>query len=428
MADAKGNPYNTRKTKATTQDSDDEDQPLTQMEEQTKEKRGKRGTKGKKQDDILPQTTKKQCVHGNNNHGDPTMYVIVKSEAGNKIFQGMDLATGYIQNHQGCHVTIHMEQQAALEDFALPFIKKDAATPTTTIASTVTPNKQETNKIQPFSPVAGGGAARRDTDTEEKPEFIDMNKLEQQQQQAFDNSVAVIQPFQPPEDQREQIEREIQESIQTTKCTLQFMYFLVNEYIVVAVQFLNAAGKPYWCWKTEAVAMAMAKNLIMLPTHPAMGILAEFPMRKERNGSNEPKTTYNKTRKSNFEIRALCTNFRNKNWDEPIAEQVKCLAIAFESYIKSEKFPSYYIWALPHAHGGKIVNSIQHPNHEFWKDIRGCTIEVVNGHHLDSLFMDRQIMNFANCLLPHDMKIRDWSFDLKRQLYRSGEIPASFFA
>ncbi len=39
MADAKENPYNTRKTKATTQDSDDEDQPLTQMEEQTKEKK-----------------------------------------------------------------------------------------------------------------------------------------------------------------------------------------------------------------------------------------------------------------------------------------------------------------------------------------------------------------------------------------------------
>ena len=106
MADSKGNPYNTRKTKARpkatnkySDDDDDDDQPLTQMEEQSKEKRGKRGTKGKKQDDILPQTTKKQCVNDNDNHGAPTMYVIVKTEAGNKIFQGMDMATGYIQDN-----------------------------------------------------------------------------------------------------------------------------------------------------------------------------------------------------------------------------------------------------------------------------------------------------------------------------------------
>ena len=104
-----------------------------------------------------------------------------------------------------------MEQQAALEDLALPLIKNTAATPTTTNASTVTPNKQETNKIEPFSPVAAQPVVKPD----KKPEFIDMKKLEQQQQQqqAFDNSVAVIQPFWPPEDQREQIERKKQKSI-----------------------------------------------------------------------------------------------------------------------------------------------------------------------------------------------------------------------
>ena len=123
------------------------------------------------------------------------MYVIVKTEEGNKIFQGMDLATGYIQDNQGCRVTIHMEQQAALEDLAIPLLKNSANMPPTTHASTATPNKQATNKIAPFPPAA----AQCVTVSDEKPEFIDMNKLKQQQQ-AFDNSVDVIQPFQPPED------------------------------------------------------------------------------------------------------------------------------------------------------------------------------------------------------------------------------------
>ncbi len=70
-------------------------------------------------------------------------------------------------------------------------------------------------KITLFSPAV----AQCVTESDEKPEFIDMNKLEQKQQ-AFDNSVAVIQPFQPLEDQREQIKKKIQQIIQTTKCTL----------------------------------------------------------------------------------------------------------------------------------------------------------------------------------------------------------------
>ncbi len=84
-----------------------------------------------------------------------------------------------------------MEQHAALKYLAMSMINNF-----TSKASTVTPNKQATNKIAPFSPVA----ARRDAEPDEKPEFIDMNKLEQQQQQAFDNNVGVIQPFQPLED------------------------------------------------------------------------------------------------------------------------------------------------------------------------------------------------------------------------------------
>ena len=56
------------------------------MDEQTKEKRSKHGTKRKEQDDIQAQITKKQCANGNDNHGAPTMYGIVKTEVGNKIF------------------------------------------------------------------------------------------------------------------------------------------------------------------------------------------------------------------------------------------------------------------------------------------------------------------------------------------------------
>ncbi len=41
----------------------------------------------------------KQCVNGNDNLDVPTMYVIVKTKEENKIFQGMDLATGYIQDN-----------------------------------------------------------------------------------------------------------------------------------------------------------------------------------------------------------------------------------------------------------------------------------------------------------------------------------------
>ena len=82
---------------------------------------------------------------------------------------------------------------------------------------------------------------QRSDDT--KPEFFDINKLEQQQQ-SLANDAYIIQPFQPPEEQREQVERKIQDSSQTTSSTLQFMYFLVHNYIVFAVQFLNGARKP----------------------------------------------------------------------------------------------------------------------------------------------------------------------------------------
>ena len=423
----KAKAYETRRSKAEAAANDDtiisgqpEEQPLDIVDS----KKNKRSYKANKQgDNKTTVTTKKLCIKEVDKENDPTMFVVVKTAKGNQVFCGMEFASEYIKAYPGCQVSIHMDMQSASEDLAV------------NMAATITPEKtnnddkkaQANNNENNITPFAYSFDKDNNEIMQESPECININKLEQKQR-AHDKEANVIQPFQPPEEQRKEIEREIQQNMAITRTKIQFMYFLVNHYIIVAIQFLNASGKPYWCWKTEAVAMAMAKNLIKLPTHPAMSVLAEFSLRKERNGANEPKTVFNKTRNSNFEVRALSTNFCNNNWNQPIQEQVKSFALTFESYIKSEKFPSYYLWALPNARGGKIVTKIQDQKHKFWKDIRGAAVEVINGHHLDTLFMDQQIMNFANCLIPPESNPRDWSYKLRRQLYRSGEIPASFFS
>ena len=79
---------------------------------------------------------------------------------------------------------------------------------------------------------------------QESSECIDVNKLEQKQR-AHDKQANITQPFQPPEEQREEIERKIQQNMATTRAKIQFMYFLINLYIVVTIQFLNPSGKPY---------------------------------------------------------------------------------------------------------------------------------------------------------------------------------------
>ncbi len=79
---------------------------------------------------------------------------------------------------------------------------------------------------------------------------------------------------------------------------------------------------------------------------------------------------FNKTSKLNFDVCTLNTNFRVKDWNEPVDEQFRCFALAFESYGESYKFPSYYIWALLKAHGRKVVGKIQDEKHEFWNDIK----------------------------------------------------------
>ena len=59
------------------------------------------------------------------------------------------------------------------------------------------------------------------------------------------SAASMNQPFQPPEEQCNQIEKEIQEIVTVSRCSLPFIYFVVHEYIVVVIQFLNGSGKPY---------------------------------------------------------------------------------------------------------------------------------------------------------------------------------------
>ena len=82
--------------------------------------------------------------------------------------------------------------------------------------------------------------------------------------QTKQNPTDIIQPFQPPEKEYDRIEQEILNQVHPNNATLQFMYFLVDNFIVITIQFLNAARCPYWCWNVQSICFGIASNIIKL--------------------------------------------------------------------------------------------------------------------------------------------------------------------
>ncbi len=117
----------------------------------------------------------------------------------------------------------YTDKQLAWDDFSLKFGEISPTKKNNQDFQAVSTNKKETlneQKFVPFLPTM----ENKDTISDAKPECFDINKLEQQQQ-AITNNPNAIQPFQLPAEKGAQIEKEIQESIQTTKFTSQFIYF-----------------------------------------------------------------------------------------------------------------------------------------------------------------------------------------------------------
>ena len=110
-----------------------------------------------------------------NKSNDPIMYVFVKNEDKNKIFQGMEFASQYIQGNQGPQVSIHMEKQTAWDYLAIPVVKNSSTFPPSEKATSQEEYKHTTNttetqgkKIEHFFPAATCGA----TEQEENPSLL----------------------------------------------------------------------------------------------------------------------------------------------------------------------------------------------------------------------------------------------------------------
>ncbi len=154
---------------------------------------------------------KKLCIRTLDKSETPMMYIVVEMDKVNQLFQGIELATEFVQGNTGSMLSIHMDKQSAFDDMAIP---------RNTNHATVTPEKQSFLKITRGNTILPFAQANNTTDPLDvsKPECFDINKLEQQQQ-SIANDADIIQPFQPPKEQHEQLKSEIQENNQAARCT-----------------------------------------------------------------------------------------------------------------------------------------------------------------------------------------------------------------
>ena len=65
------------------------------------------------------------------------MFVVVKTVKCNKVFHGMEKASKYIKAYSGFQVSIHMDEQSAMDDYAV------------NMAASITPEKTNNDAKKP---------------------------------------------------------------------------------------------------------------------------------------------------------------------------------------------------------------------------------------------------------------------------------------
>ena len=107
------------------------------------------------------------------------------------------------------------------------------------------------------------------------------------------------------------------------------------------------------------------------------------------------------------------------------AAEVRKIAETFRAFCLHIEFPSVYLYMLDNLGLTGISNYIEDKSSPFWRDMAQSDICIEHGQHLDSEFMDHDIINIVRCFSKnHD--VTKWDVDFKRKLYKSIELPTSF--
>ncbi len=229
----------------------------------------------------------------------------------------------------------------------------------------------------------------------------------------------------PPDRERNSIAARIQQQHPVRVATYQFNYYVIDNCIVITIQFLNSRKTDYWCFKPDAISTLMAMEDTTLPSHPAMKVLTEFTLRDTPSGPDEPMMKKNNKKKNSFEVRALFTNMKKDPRVEPNA-QVRKFVDAFTSFCKHPCFPGRYLYILDELRLQSMSTFIQEKDNQFWRDLKAAETNILEGKHFDAQFMDDDIINIVRSFHKDNTDTRAWHADFMRLLYKDGILPPNF--
>ena len=354
-------------------------------------------------------------------------YIVVKTpEAKGKPFKSVFKAMDYMQGKENMttqYFESMKEAQEAANTISSPqnlYVKPTNnilppghnyynATPNIAPAQQVTPNKND------FEIVA--------TIPRKKPPPKSINFSEHQTSTPSTNDMFTL--YQPPEHIKEEVEQDIKKRSTMANSTLVFTHIPLENFIIVTINMLDPRNHEYWCFKPEAIQTCFTRNDIDVPLTDPMHNLQIFTMRKDKHGSDEPKRTLNKKRNTYYETRAIFTNMA-KDPSITIEQQVETFGQNFKQVLTNPKFAAYYLYILQTSNFGNIMEIIKHKNNVFWNHLTEANIKIINGHHLDAVFLDDAIVNFVKVMCQDRGAPVSWDYQFKRALYKSANLPPNF--
>ncbi len=363
---------------------------------------------------------------------------------GNKrflIFGCENQALGYVKNHPETKVQNYntIEEAMAAGDQYMK-LKHELQNQKQVPSPKTVALQQEVNEIEQIAPPKKRGRPRKNSTVatsnkkNKAPAATKVTPVKKENSNSLNfstcstsqlNAGNLIQEFQPPEEEKEEIESNIRNLSNAGRSALQFMYFLLGEYILIVFQMLDSRNHDYWCIKSDTLSTAFATPNTSIQVIDAMKYFYEFTFRKERHGANMAKMTLNKTKNRHYEVRGLFTSIR-RNPAMLVEIQIQQFANKVQGVLTHPNFPGYYIYMLRQTGADRIAEILKQKTAPFWKHLQEAEVRIVPGRHLDAVFLDEDIAKIIARVFPDNRNSNDWDWSFKKLMYLSGELPHSF--
>ena len=205
---------------------------------------------------------------------------------------------------------------------------------------------------------------------------------------------------------------------------IQLKYWIMGQQVVVAFDLLDNMGKTHFAFKHHFFQEILTTDFDEWqdkPMHHAFSSAVLLPKHAIEHGPNLPLLGY-----CDYPERYLVLSFLCNPAFENVDAQVEKLGLRIQDLLNHELFQSVYLAFVDQRfQSRKMYTLLANPVHDFWKHVKTAKVEKVKEEHMDSYFLDQDMIsfipvNYCNRPLP------DWSGNAIKKLFKSGEFPDSF--